>query len=292
MRNVEVSSYDGAQVPMTLLYRRGLKLDGSNPTLLNAYGACGFSQAAGFSAARVAWFEKGGVLALANVRGSGVNGDPWYRAGQKATKPNTWKDGVACAQYLIAQGYATPKTLAVMGTSAGGIFVGRAVTTAPELFAAAVFDVGVMDAVRAEDSANGATNISEFGTAKDSQEFKALLEMSTYHHIKDGTAYPAVLLVQGMNDPRVDAWHAGKAACPFAGRNHQWQAHLAAPGYAGWARHGEHCHATQRDDCRYLQLLAVANGQIGLERVKAMPMHRIPLFAWRCWQRWPWHLPP
>lgn len=212
VRNVEVSSYDGAQVPMTLLYRRGLKLDGSNPTLLNAYGAYGFSQTAGFSAARVAWFEKGGVLVLANVRGSGVNGDPWYRAGQKATKPNTWKDGVACAQYLIAQGYATPKTLAVMGTSAGGIFVGRAVTTAPELFAAAVFDVGVMDAVRAEDSANGATNISEFGTAKDSQEFKALLEMSTYHHIKDGTAYPAVLLVQGMNDPRVDAWHAGKAA--------------------------------------------------------------------------------
>jgi prolyl oligopeptidase len=212
VRNVEVTSHDGARVPLTLLYRKGLRLDGNNPTLLYAYGSYGMSETAGFSAARMAWIEQGGVLAIANVRGSGVKGDPWYRAGQKATKPNTWKDGIACAQYLIANGYATPKTLAVMGTSAGGIFVGRSVTSAPQLFAAAVFDVGVMDAVRAEESANGATNISEFGSYKDPQEFKALLEMSTYHHIQDGVAYPGVLIVQGMNDPRVDAWHAGKAA--------------------------------------------------------------------------------
>jgi len=210
--NVEVPSHDGALVPMTLLYKKGLQRDGSNPTLLNAYGAYGFSETAGFSAARMAWIEQGGVMALANVRGSGVHGDPWYRAGQKATKSNTWKDGVACAQYLIAQGYATPKTLGVMGTSAGGIFVGRSVTTAPELFAAAIFDVGVMDAVRAETSANGITNISEFGSYTNPKEFPALLEMSTYHQIQDGVVYPGVLIVQGMNDPRVDAWHAGKAA--------------------------------------------------------------------------------
>lgn len=210
--NVEVPSHDGALVPMTLLYKKGLKRDGSNPVLLNAYGAYGFSMTAGFSAPRLAWIEQGGVLALANVRGSGVHGDAWYRAGQKATKSNTWKDGVACAQYLIAQGFATPKTMAVMGTSAGGIFVGRTVTSAPELFAAAIFDVGVMDAVRAEDSANGITNISEFGSAANAAEFPALLEMSTYHHITDGTAYPAVMLVHGMNDPRVDVWHSGKAA--------------------------------------------------------------------------------
>jgi len=210
--NVDVPSHDGVLVPMTLLYKKGLQRDGSNPTLLYAYGSYGMSETAGFSPARMAWIEQGGVLALANVRGSGVHGDPWYRAGQKATKSNTWKDGVACAQYLIAQGYATPKTLGAMGTSAGGIFVGRTVTTAPELFAAAIFDVGVMDAVRAEDSANGATNISEFGSYTNPKEFPALLEMSTYHHIQDGVAYPGVLIVQGMNDPRVDAWHAGKAA--------------------------------------------------------------------------------
>ena len=99
----------------------------------------------------------------------------------------------------------------MQGGSAGGIFVGRAVTTAPELFAAAIFNVADMDLVRAENSANGATNISEFGTVKIEAEFKALLEMSTYHQIRDGTAYPAVLLLHGLNDPRVDVWHSAKA---------------------------------------------------------------------------------
>ena len=212
VENVEVVSYDGAKVPMTLLYKKGLQRDGNNPTLLTGYAAYGFSETAGFSAQRLAWIEQGGVIAMANVRGSGVYGDAWYRAGQKATKSNTWKDGIACAQYLIDQKIASPKTLGVMGTSAGGIFVGRSVTTAPQLFAAAIFDVGVMDAVRAEESANGITNISEFGSYKNAAEFPALLEMSTYHHVVDGTAYPAVMLVHGINDPRVDVWHSAKAA--------------------------------------------------------------------------------
>ncbi len=149
VENVEVASYDGVKIPMTLLYKKGLQRDGNNPTLLTGYAAYGFSETAGFSAQRLAWIEQGGVLALANVRGSGVYGDAWYRAGQKSTKSNTWKDGIACAQYLIDQKIASPKTLGVMGTSAGGIFVGRAVTAAPQLFAAAIFDVGVLDAVRA-----------------------------------------------------------------------------------------------------------------------------------------------
>ena len=210
--DVKLASHDGVMVPMTLLYKRGLKRDGTNPTLLTAYASYGFSETAGFSSARMVWIEQGGVIAVANVRGSGVYGDAWYRAGFKATKSNTWKDGIACAKYLIAEGYASAKTLGVMGTSAGGIFVGRSVTSAPELFAAAIFDVGVMDAVRAEESANGITNISEFGSAKKADEFPALLEMSTYHNIRDNTAYPAVLLVHGMNDPRVDVWHSAKVA--------------------------------------------------------------------------------
>ncbi|MCY7389454.1 MAG: prolyl oligopeptidase family serine peptidase [Burkholderiales bacterium] len=210
--DVKVTSHDGAMVPMTLLYKKGLKRDGTNPTLLNGYASYGFSETAGFSAARMVWIEQGGVVALANVRGSGVYGDEWYRGGFKATKSNTWKDGIACAKYLIAEGYASPKTLGVMGTSAGGIFVGRAITSAPELFAAAIFNVGVLDAVRAEESANGITNISEFGSVKIASEFPALLDMSTYHQIRDNTAYPAVLLVHGMNDPRVDVWHSAKVA--------------------------------------------------------------------------------
>lgn len=210
--DVMVTSHDGVLVPMTLLHRKGIKRDGNNPTLLEGYGAYGFSQTAGFSPASVVWIEQGGVLALANIRGSGVYGDDWYRAGFKTTKSNTWKDGVACARFLIAQGYASPRTLGVMGTSAGGIFAGRAVTSAPELFAAAIFNVGVMDTVRAEESANGITNISEFGSAKNPAEFPALLEMSTYHNVRDNTAYPAVMLVHGMNDPRVDVWHSAKTA--------------------------------------------------------------------------------
>jgi prolyl oligopeptidase len=210
--DVKFASHDGVMVPMTLLHKKGIKLDGSNPTLLDAYGAYGFSETAHFSSGNLVWIEQGGVLAFPNVRGSGVYGQDWYQAGFKATKSNTWKDGVAAAKWLIAKGYASPKTLAVMGTSAGGIFVGRTVTSAPELFAAAIFNVGVMDTVRFEESANGQTNISEFGSAKVASEFPALLDMSTYHAIKDGTAYPAVMLVHGMNDPRVDVWHSAKTA--------------------------------------------------------------------------------
>ena len=212
VHEVLVPSHDGALVPLAILHRKGLALDGSNPTLLIGYGAYGFSFDAGFDPRGLAWIEQGGVVAMANVRGSGAFGDPWYRAGFKTTKPNTWKDGIACASYLIDKGYASPKTLGIWGTSAGGIFVGRAVTAAPQLFAAAIFDVGMMDTVRSEESANGVTNVSEFGTVKKPDEFTALLEMSPYHHIVDGVKYPAILLVHGLNDPRVDVWQSGKAA--------------------------------------------------------------------------------
>ncbi len=212
---VLVTSHDGAKVPLAILRKKGLALDGSNPALLIGYGAYGFSFEARFDPRNIAWLERGGVLAFVNVRGSGAYGDAWYKAGFKATKSNTWKDGVAAAQYLIEQRYTSAKTLGIWGTSAGGIFVGRAVTTAPELFAAAIMDVGIMDAVRAEESANGITNISEFGSYKNATEFPALLEMSTYHQIKEGTAFPAVMFIHGLNDPRVDVWHSAKAAARF-----------------------------------------------------------------------------
>lgn len=208
-------SWDGTRVPMTILHRKGLKRDGSNPTLVVGYGAYGFSETAYFDSSRYAWIERGGVLAHVNVRGSGVYGNTWRYAGFKQTKPNTWKDAIACTQYLIAQGYASPKTLGIRGASAGGILVGRAVTSAPQLYAAAVSEVGVVDALRAEESANGITNISEFGSYKDPREFPWLLEMSTYHHIKDGTPYPALLFIHGLNDPRVDTWQSAKGVARF-----------------------------------------------------------------------------
>jgi prolyl oligopeptidase len=219
VNDVTLPSHDGVMVPMTILHRKGLALDGSNPVLLEGYGAYGFSISARFSIEDMVWMERGGVLAYLNPRGSGVYGDEWHRAGFKTTKSNTWKDGIAADKYLITKGYGSAKTMGIMGTSAGGIFVGRATTEAPELFAAAIFNVGMLDTIRSEESANGATNISEFGTVKEPTEFKALQDMSTYHAIKDGKAYPGVLLVHGMNDPRVDVWESGKVAARLQAAN-------------------------------------------------------------------------
>ena len=209
---VEFASHDGVKVPLAILHRNGLALDGNNATLLDGYGAYGFTTQAWYDPKRLAWLERGGVLAFVNPRGSGAYGDAWHRAGFKTTKANTWKDGIAAAHWLIDQGYARPALLGVQGGSAGGIFVGRVITEAPQLFAAAILNVPDMDLVRAERSANGITNISEFGTVANEAEFHALLDMSTYHHIEDGIAYPAALFIHGLNDPRVDAWHSAKAA--------------------------------------------------------------------------------
>jgi prolyl oligopeptidase len=209
---VLVKSHDGAMVPLSIIHKRGIKLDGSNPTLLYGYGAYGITEEPSFAAPRLAWLERGGVYAVANVRGSAVYGEDWYKAGYKTTKPNTWKDFIACAEYLTAQKYTSPAKLGILGGSAGGILVGRALTERPDLFAAVVPVVGVMDAVRAETTANGVPNIPEFGTVKKEDEFRALLAMSSYHQVRDRTAYPAVLLVHGVHDPRVDVWESSKMA--------------------------------------------------------------------------------
>jgi prolyl oligopeptidase len=193
-----------------------LKLDGRNPTLLQGYGAYGFTWEPRFDVSRLAWLEQGGVIAMANPRGSGVFGQAWYEAGKQATKPNTWRDMIACAEYLISQRYASAATLAIEGGSAGGITSGRAATERPDLFAAVVPRVGLLDAVRAELTPNGPPNIPEFGTHATETGFRALLAMSTYHHIDNGIRYPAVMLLHGVNDPRVTVWQSSKTAARFA----------------------------------------------------------------------------
>ncbi len=207
---VEVTSHDGVKVPLSILYKIDVKRDGSNPTLLSGYGSYGISENVSYSPTRLAWLEKGGVIAIAHVRGGGENGQEWHAAGQKTTKPNTWKDFIACAEWLVAQNWTSPAKLAGQGGSAGGILIGRAITERPDLFAAALLDVGSLDAVRAETTMNGIPNIMEFGTVKKEDEFHALLAMSAYHHVKDGTAYPAVMLTHGINDPRVEPWMSAK----------------------------------------------------------------------------------
>jgi prolyl oligopeptidase len=209
---VKVKSHDGALVPLSIVHRADIKLDGTNPMLLNGYGSYGITSEPYYQPTRLAWLERGGVYAVANVRGSGVYGHDWYLAGKKENKPNTWKDLIACAEYLIAQKYTSKEHLGILGGSAGGITVGRAMTERPDLFAAVVPAVGVLDAVRAELTANGVPNIPEFGTVKKEDEFRALLAMSSYHHVKEGVAYPAVLLIHGVNDPRVEWWQSAKMA--------------------------------------------------------------------------------
>ena len=209
---VKVSSHDGAMVPLSIIHHKDVKLDGNNPTILYGYAAYGITEEPFYSVSRLAWLDAGGVYAVANPRGSGVYGQDWYQAGFQTTKPNTWKDFIACAEYLIAQKYTQPSRLGILGGSAGGILVGRAMTERPDLFAAVIPAVGALDGIRFETTPNGVPNIPEFGTVKNEAGFKALLAMSTYANIVPGTAYPAVLLTHGVNDPRVEVWESTKAA--------------------------------------------------------------------------------
>jgi prolyl oligopeptidase len=209
---VEARSEDGTMVPLSLIYKKGIALDGSHPTYLNGYGAYGITLEPSFSATRVAWLERGGVYAICHVRGGGWYGEAWHRAGMITTKPHTWQDFIACGQWLIDHKYTSSAHLAGEGTSAGGITIGRAITSRPHLFAAALDVVGASNAMRMEFSPNGPPNIPEFGTVKNKVGFKALYAMDAYEHVVPGTAYPAVMLITGYNDPRVSSWELAKFA--------------------------------------------------------------------------------
>lgn len=211
-REVQVTSHDGVKVPLSIIHRADLKLDGSNPTIVYGYGSYGISMDVGFSTIRMAWLEKGGIYAIAHVRGGGEYGPQWHYDGRMENKPNTWLDLVATAEYLVQEGYTSPERMAPMGGSAGGILVGRSITTRPDLFGAAVIQVGMLDAIRAETTTNGVPNIKEFGTVTEKAGFEGLLAMSAYHAVEDGVTYPATLLTHGFNDSRVNPWMSGKMA--------------------------------------------------------------------------------
>ncbi len=216
---VLVSSHDGTQVPLSILHRADLELDGSNPTIVYGYGSYGFPMDVFFSPTRLAWLERGGVFAVAHVRGGGEYGQEWHYAGRMANKPNTWLDLIACAEYLVEKGYTAPAHMAPMGGSAGGILAGRSITARPDLFGAAVIQVGMLDAIRAETTTNGVPNIKEFGTVTDEEGFKGLLAMSAYHHVRDDVTYPATILTHGYNDNRVNVWMSGKMAARLQAAN-------------------------------------------------------------------------
>lgn len=203
---------DGTKVPVSVVFKKGMKRDGSAPALIDAYGSYGINSEAYFGPRFIAWLEQGGVWATAHVRGGGEFGREWHEGGRLLTKHNTWGDLIAAAEKLIADKWTSAAKLAIRGGSAGGITVGRSLTERPHLFAAVISQVGVSNSLRAEFSQNGPPNVPEFGSVKTADGFQGLYEMDSYQHVKDGTKYPAVLLTTGMTDPRVDPWQAGKMA--------------------------------------------------------------------------------
>ena len=207
---VEVAGHDGQMIPLSIIYKKGIPLDGSNSCLLEGYGAYGASYTPYCDIPHNSLATHGVVIAIAHVRGGSEKGEAWYKAGYKTTKPNTWKDFISCAEYLVKKGYTSPRKLAGTGTSAGGILISRAITERPDLFAAAVCNVEVANAMRAEFSPNGPINTPEFGTVKDPVECQALFEMDGVQHVQKGVKYPALMGVAGWNDPRVAAWEPGK----------------------------------------------------------------------------------
>lgn len=208
---VEVTGHDGARIPLSILYTKGLSLNHSNCCILEGYGAYGSCTTPRLSIFN-SILSRGVVRAYAHVRGGGEKGENWHMAGFETTKPNTWKDFISCAEYLVQRGYTSPQKLTATGGSAGGITVSRAIEERPDLFAAAVCDRPLVNPMRAEFSPNGPGNIPEFGTVRDAIECPALYEMDGVQHVQKGTRYPALLCVAGWNDQRVPVWQAGKLA--------------------------------------------------------------------------------
>ena len=204
------TSKDGTKVPVNIIRRKGIKLDGSNPVLLTGYGGYGVSRVPRYSALRRVWIDQGGVYAEANIRGGGEFGEQWHKEGMLTNKQNVFDDFAAAMQYMIDSGYTSPEKLAIIGGSNGGLLMGAMITQHPQLCRAVVSFVGIYDMLRVELAPNGEFNIPEFGTVKNPEQFRALYAYSPYHNVHDGTAYPAVLFLTGANDPRVDPMHSRK----------------------------------------------------------------------------------
>lgn len=204
-------SKDGTKVPVNIIRKKGLKLDGTNPTLLTAYGGYGISLSPGFLGefGRI-WLDQGGVYVVANLRGGGEYGEDWHKGGNLTHKQNVFDDFIGAAEYLIKTKYTSPEHLAIEGGSNGGLLMGAVLTQRPDLFRAVISEVGIYDMLRVELDPNGAFNITEFGTVKDPGQFKALYAYSPYHHVKDGEHYPAVLMLTGENDHRVNPMQSRK----------------------------------------------------------------------------------
>ncbi|MGH7129893.1 MAG: prolyl oligopeptidase family serine peptidase, partial [Planctomycetaceae bacterium] len=211
VKQIFYESRDGTRVPMFIAHKKGLELDGNNPTLLYGYGGFNISLTPGFSIGQLLWMRMGGVYAMPNLRGGGEYGEEWHEAGTKLNKQNVFDDFIAAAEWLIDHKYTRPEKLAIMGGSNGGLLVGAVMTQRPELFGAALPAVGVMDMLRFHKFTAGRYWVDDYGSAEDPEEFKALLAYSPYHNL-DPAGYPATLVTTADTDDRVVPGHSFKFA--------------------------------------------------------------------------------
>jgi len=212
VKQVWYKSRDGTPVSMFIVHRKGLKLDGKNPTILYGYGGFNVSMTPGFSATLFPWYEGGGVYAVANLRGGGEYGSAWHQAGMLERKQNVFDDFIAAAEWLIGQGYTNAGQLGVVGGSNGGLLTGAVAVQRPELFAAAISAVPLLDMLRYQEFLMARYWVPEYGSAEDAQQFEFLRAYSPYHNVRPGTKYPAILFTAGENDKRVHPLHARKMA--------------------------------------------------------------------------------
>jgi prolyl oligopeptidase len=210
VKQVEYPSKDGTRISMFIVHKKGLKLDGNNPTILEGYGGFAISMTPFFDAARIPWYEEGGVYTLPNLRGGGEDGEAWHEAGMFERKQNVFDDFIAAAEWLIANGYTRPERLGITGASNGGLLTGAAITQRPELFSAAMLGVPLLDMLRFHHFLRARNWVSEYGSSADPKQFQYIRRYSPYHNVKKGTRYPAVLLTAGEKDDRVHALHARK----------------------------------------------------------------------------------
>ncbi len=212
VRQVSYPSRDGTEVTMFVVHRRGLSRGGANPVYLSGYGGFNISMTPAFSRSLLLWLERGGVVAIPNIRGGGEYGEAWHQGGMLGHKQNSFDDFIAAAEWLIRERYTRPERLAAAGGSNGGLLMGAVLTQRPELFGAVVIQVPLLDMLRYHRFLIARLWIPEYGSAEDAEQFRWLRAYSPYHHVRDGVSYPAVLLATAESDTRVDPMHARKMA--------------------------------------------------------------------------------